>query len=698
MNLAEIAHLKEGRLRYHLERGLAAFGVPTPLSLVGFAEKHFYLSAESSYVEQEFRAWPFQRAILACLGDDSIRELTFKKSARVGWTKILLASIAYCAAHKRRNQAVWQPTDDDRDEFVKSEIDPMLRDVSIMRDVMPMVVERDKKNTLKVKRFTGSLLYLRGGKAAKNYRRISVDYAAMDELDAFDSDIEKEGDPATLASKRVEGATFPKFAAGSTPKLRGFSLIEARELRADARYQYQIACPSCGGRHPLTWFGEDQPHGFKWTDENPETVRHLCPYCGVLIDQGQYLVAADAGIYVGDDGTTIDHDGVFRDADGEVMLPHRHVAFHVWTAYSPQVSWADIVREYQAAAAKSAEGDETKLKTFTNTTLGLTYEGEVERTEAEALQQRAEPFSLRLLPRGCLVLLAGVDTQDNRLEVGVWGLGRGSEMWTVDHQVFFGNPSEDEVWNRLKAYLLETRFQHEAGTEVRISASAVDSGGHHTHAVYEFAADNKVHGVFAVRGRSVGEKHIKEGSTPVDIDWKGRRRKQGVILWQVGTNHAKDLIFGRLAVKSQGPGYVHMSNELSAEWFRQFTGEIRATRRNQTGIQSRWTAIRKRVEALDCAVYAMWLEAHLDLRRKPASWWDELEERVQPVIRDLFAPAPTESISASPAPAPPVSRPAPVPSSSDPAPPAASIPVRGATGKISLAGFSRFGGKHVHQR
>ena len=189
----------------------------------------------------------------------------------------------------------------------------------------------------------------------------------------------------------------------------------------------------------------------------------------------------------------------------------------------------------------------------------------------------------------------------------------------------------------------------------------------------------------------------------VDIDWRGRRRKAGVVLWHVGTNHAKDLLFGRLKVPTQGPGYVHFSNQLTDEWFRQYTGEIRATMRNLNGSQSRWTATRKRVEALDCAVYAVWVETHLDLARKSAAWWDALEARVQPATRDLFAPAaemPAASSEGSPDGSP---DPAPVPAAppaSLPAPPHLVTPVKvpGARGKISLAGYSRFGGLNVHQR
>ena len=621
----------QAALEHHLQRGMQAFGAPEPMTLTEWAEKHFYLSKESSYREGVWEAWPFQRAIMACMSNDDIREVDFMKSARVGYTKMILAAVMYYAQHKRRNQALWQPSDDDRDEFVKTELDPVLRDMEVMREVFPAYLARHKDNTLHQKKFLGSMLHLRGGKAAKNYRRISVDVAYLDELSAFDQNIEKEGDPVKLAAKRIEGATFPKLIAGSTPKLKGFCLIEGRIERADVRYRYHVPCVHCGEHHEITWGGKDEPHGFKWVDNDPLTVAHLCPHCGALSTQGDYLSVAEQGFWQGDDDTTIDHAGVFRDAAGNVTSPPKHIAFHIWTAYSPVVSWSQLVREFLDAYEKAQRGDVSGLTTFWNATLGQTWEGEIDRTDVDELKQRAQAmgkFPLRVVPKDCLLLLAGADTQDNRIEVGVWGYGRGSQTWTIDHHVCFGNPAEDQVWLDVAQYLFEARFAHEAGPDMGIYATAIDSGGHNAHAVYEFARKHKSRRVYAVRGRPSGEKHIKDGAGHVDIDWKGRRSKKGVILWHVGTNHAKDLIYGRLQVPNPGPGFVNLSHELSDEWFRQFSGEVRATRRGATGSQSRWTATRKRVETWDCAVYAVWLETHLELARKKPGWWDALEEKV----------------------------------------------------------------------
>ena len=647
MDLSEIRHFEQEAVADHLARGLAAFGVPDPVSLLGWAEKNFYLSAESSYVEQRWKAWPPQRAIMACISNDDIEEIDWPKAARVGNTKIMLAAIGYFSEHKRRNQALWQPTDDDRDEFVKTELDPMLRDVTVMQRVFPAYLARHKDNTLQGKKFLGSMLHLRGGKAAKNYRRISVDVAYIDEADAFDNDIEKEGDPVTLAAKRIEGATFPKLVIGSTPKLKGFSLIDARTQLADERLQFVVPCPHCGEHHPITWGGKDETHGLKWKKDehglaDPASVRHLCPHCGALIDQGEYLAVWEHGYYLNERGDirlqVIDDEAVFLDHEGNRLRAPRHIAFvNVWTAYSPAANWINIVRDFIAAHAKALEGDKSKLKSFWNTTLGRPWEEDIEKNDADELKHRAEPYALRTIPLGGLLLLAAVDTQDNRLEVTIRAYGRGLETWTVAHEIIYGSPGEDDVWNDLEDILFETEYTHASGQTLRIAACAIDSGGHYTQAVYAFCEKHARRKVFAVKGASGREKHIKNGAQKVDIDWRGRLKKRGLILWHVGTNLGKDMLHSRLALTKPGPGYMHFSNELTDEWFKQMAGEARAERPSARGRESRWTPLRKRVEAWDCATYLVWLETHLDLGRKSAKFWDELEETVQPIVQDLFS-------------------------------------------------------------
>src|SRR5690606_41932001 len=66
---------------------------PLPLRLSEWAEQHFYLSPESSYIEGRWECLPYQPAIMDCISNDDIRSVTLMKSARVGYTKIIVAAI-----------------------------------------------------------------------------------------------------------------------------------------------------------------------------------------------------------------------------------------------------------------------------------------------------------------------------------------------------------------------------------------------------------------------------------------------------------------------------------------------------------------------------------------------------------------------------------------------------------------------------
>ena len=100
--------------------------------------------------------------------------------------------------------------------------------------------------------------------------------------------------------------------------------------------------------------------------------------------------------------------------------------------------------------------------------------------------------------------------------------------------------------------------------------SYVQSFARGLQVIRSFSADAPRQTLTDVAGRSGREKHIRDGASKVDIDWKGRLRKNGLVLWWVGTNHAKDLIYGRLQIERPGPGYIHFSQELPDEFFKMF--------------------------------------------------------------------------------------------------------------------------------
>ncbi|MCH0726080.1 phage terminase large subunit family protein, partial [Pseudomonas aeruginosa] len=76
-------------LRNAVKLGLQAMFKDLPMTAVQWADDNFYMSAESSYNEGDWKTAPFQVAILNAMGNDLIRVVNFVKSARIGYTKLL---------------------------------------------------------------------------------------------------------------------------------------------------------------------------------------------------------------------------------------------------------------------------------------------------------------------------------------------------------------------------------------------------------------------------------------------------------------------------------------------------------------------------------------------------------------------------------------------------------------------------------
>jgi len=621
--------------------GLESLRAEAPQRLGDWAQEHFKLAGESSHQKGAWVAWAFQVGILDFMSDDRIEELDVMKAKRIGYTKMLVANVTYNIAHRRRKQALWQPTDDDRDSFVKSEIDPVLDPVN---GVLAINKVRRKGNTaaetIKFKPFRDSALHLLGGKAARAYRRITVAWAGLDEISKFDRSIEKSGPPRGLARGRLEGAPYPKLVCGSTPLLKGLCHIEDAVDEAEGLVRFHIECPRCGAEHPLLWGGKDKPFGFKWDRGHPETVRHVCPHCREPITQADYLPGGAPldGTWICErTGKRYGADRIWRDRIGMPCHPPRSLGVHVWTAYSPQRSWADIVKEFEDALVALAKGDTGPMQLFVNETLGETWELVGERTDEHALQARAEDYSLCTVPKGCLVLTAAVDVQRNRWEITVYGWGRGMESWVIDVVVIEGNPAVDEEWAAVTEQLQRRYRQDWHGGSLGISATSIDSSDQ-TQAVYNwvFKAQYVLSQLRAIKGDGAETTNILGPSSLQEVNWRGKKVPRGIKLWRVGVDAAKDLLLGQLAIEQPGPGFIHFSKELPREFYEQLTAEQRVLAKVKGRDAYRWVKRRPRNEQLDNRNYALHAAMGLGLHKYTEERWLQLEAIVQPPP-DLFS-------------------------------------------------------------
>lgn len=517
---------------------------------------------------------------------------------------------------------------------------------------------RDARNTMDTKEFEGGTLYATTAGSASNLAELAARYIYGDEIDRWDVDVDEEGDPVDLAETR--GSTFgrnAKFYFSSSPTIKGASRIADLFETSDQRYFY-VPCPTCGHMQVLEWERLLYSADF-------QTVHYKCssPDCDVLIEEhhkGEMLAQGEWRSHAKGDGET--------------------VGFHLNALYAPLgwTSWADLAKQYEKAKRAQDRGDLEPMQVFYNTRLAKVWDSAVEQTKAEVLQARAlqEDYVLGTLTVGVLVLTCSVDVQANRLEVMVIGWGVGMERWIVDFKVIPGDPADQRTWDLLDE-VLKARYRHPCGVALGILATGIDSGGHHTHEVYQFCRVRRWRNVFALKGASKpGKPVIAQRPSLVDVTWKGQTERNGAELWMIGTDTAKDWIYNRYGFES-GPGAVHFAKDLPDEFFQQCVAERKIARYVKGYKRIEWVKGKAdRNEALDLQVYNLAMAYYLGLHRYGEQDWDKLRQALaqaslfdeppptkQPVIEhdDADDDADDEPVSATPRPARPALRPTPPP-------------------------------------
>ena len=625
---------------------LAEFMAPLPrLSVTEWAEQHRILSGKDSAEPGPYRSirTPYAREPMDCLSSHSrVDEVVLMWGAQTSKTTIGSNWLGYLADTNPGPVMIVQPTIDMAKRYSRQRLAPMIDESPVLKRKVRDNKSRDDANTTLLKEFPGGFMALAGANSAASLRSMPVRDLFLDEIDGYPLDVDGEGDPCRLAEARQSTFARRKRLRTSTPTTKDVSRIESAFLGADQCY-YEVPCPHCGEYQPLEW-GAGAAHGIKWTklaDGTPdrESVRYVCAHCGGEIREHHKSTMLPAGRWM---------PRVPGAQDGRVR------SFHLNSLYSPLgwLSWGEVVTEWHEANQASQRGDHSLLRVFVNTRLAETFEESGDRADGRELQRRAGNFPLRQVQTDLYVCTMGVDTQGDRLEAYVWAWGRGMERQLVDRQIFYGDPSLSESeagspWAALTDYR-RTPILHVSGRAAPILATFVDSGGHHTHAVYAYARAHQHAHVFAVKGASITGKAILGKPSDQDVNWLGNRIKRGVKLWPIGTDTAKSEIYGRLRTAEPGPGYVHISRLQPAEVFEQLTAERLVTRYVKGRSRLEWVkAAGKRNEALDCAVYALAAAHYVGIDRWKEGDWAKWQGRV--ADRDLFdAPAPAVQTPALP--------------------------------------------------
>jgi len=305
------------------------------------------------------------------------------------------------------------------------------------------------------------------------------------------------------------------------------------------------------------------------------------------------------------------------------------VGFHIWAAYSysPNAAWSDLAREFL-----EVKGSKIQLQTFVNTTLGETFEEDyANAVSADGLMARREDYEPGTVPDGVLVLTMGVDVQDNRLALAVWGWGVGESASLIWQAEISGAATAPEVWEQLDT-VRRAEWCRPDGVVVPMVLCGVDSGDN-THEVYRYVRERSTEPVVAIKGSSTRGKPVIGKGSKQDVSAAGKVIKRGITLYLIGTDTAKTTLMGRLRHQTEGPGSFRFGMAADERFFQQLTAEKQRVRYDRQGAAIREWFCPKGVrnEQTDCLVYAY---AMLQLHRRrynTATYWDQMAERLQPL-------------------------------------------------------------------
>ena len=554
---------------------MATAAPPPDLTISEWADEFRRLSPEAS---AEPGRWitaraEYQRGMMDAISDPRIEQIVFMTGAQIGKTEIINNIVGYHIHQDPAPMLIVQPTLEMAKAWSQERLAPMLRDTEALSSLIADPRARDSGNTMLHKVFNGGHLSIAGANSPAGLASRPIRIVLCDEVDRYPVSAGSEGDPVSLAKKRATTFWNRKIILVSTPTEKGASRIEAAYQESDQR-KYFVPCEDCGEEQFLKWA---QVH---WENGNPYSASYACEHCGSLWDDAARFRAIKKGRWVATSETS-----------------SKVAGFHLNGLYSPWTPLYEAVSDFI-----NSKRDPMRLKTWVNTFLGETWEEQGEQIDEIDLMERCENWGDQI-PDEVLLITAGVDVQDDRLEVEIVGWGRGEESWSLAYETMYGDPSSAELWNRLDI-LLQKKFDHPRG-EMVIRSACVDSGGHYTQQVYNYARLRAGRRVFAIKG--VGG----EGRPIVGRPTKNNIGK--INLFPVGTDTAKELVYARLKIAGEGDGYCHFPAGRSEEYFRMLTAEKKVTRYFKGRPRTEWAKIRTRNEALDCRVYATAAFAILNL-------------------------------------------------------------------------------------
>lgn len=559
---------------------------------------------------------PWQGFILDAIGGGKYLDHILIGAAQVmGKTEILNSVVGFYIHAHPSPILVKYPSLDSAEAWSKYKFDPMVEATPVLRECLSASKSRNSANTILKKKFKGGSLVCVGANSPSGLRQTSRRVVIQDEIDADEVSAGEEGDPVTLADKRAESFRNAVKVKATTPTIKGHS--RGWKILEDSTFhEWHAKCPSCGEFHVLQFeaLRWDKQPGVDGKDRHDvSTAHYVAPCCGATwtdIDRQRAIMAGKA---------------IARNPDSRIF------GFHLGGMYKligGKDGYGSMLEEFADGFISAKRGGRESLKVWTNTFKAECWDDddlEVSFKPDEVLA-RAESYDpAAVLPAGVLRITAGVDVQEDRIEVELVGWGAGEESWGIGYFVFHGTTERDDVWTELDK-LLDREWLHPCGKKLRVETAFIDSGARQDR-VFQFTAPRKVRGVYACKGVNTPGKVV-----PILPRKPSTNNKRKIPQWMIGVTDAKNQIYARLSSKPGEPRSMHFPKGCGYDqrYYRQLTSEKRKLRYQHGRPYYIWEADGRRNEPLDCRVYAL-----AALRRSP---FNEEELKRELAVFDGVAP------------------------------------------------------------
>lgn len=620
---------KRDRLLASVKKGWTP---PPRISVPDWADRYRKLAKEAGSTSGSWQTDTVEvaRGPMLSVTESGVHTITVMCCTQLMKTALLENIFGYFAHLDPCPMLLLQPKEDAAEQFSKERITPLIRVTPVLRKIVGASKQKTSKETLLYKSFPGGFLALAGAGSPDNLARRPIRVLLADEVDKYP--ITREGDPITLAEERT--ATFGLnwlSVRACSPTVEDESRIAASYEESDQR-RASLVCPHCGHRQFPDFFKH-----VHWPKVGEKHQTHLaliyCESCGSGWSEGERLRALHTirwhqtkpfeccgsrhspindyeQAWHNDDETAVNKVWSWSESErhavyraicpecGEYGVDNIHAGYQASKLFSP---WQKDKPSDIAGKYLKAKGDPDKELAWWNTQMGLPHRPNYgKKLPIDVLLARREVYDAEI-PMGVAVLTAGIDTQNDRLEIEVVGWGKDEESWSIAFDVIEGDLETAEPWARLDVYLKQI-WRRADGRGFTIMAACHDSGGNHAQKVYEFAKERLGRRIWAIKGESAtGGKRspIWPNKRPTQ---KNRSQFKPII---IGVNSAKDSIRSRLHIADSGPGYMHFPVDRDMGYFSQLTAERLIMKEAAGQRYSVWDLPPgKANEALDCRVYA----------------------------------------------------------------------------------------------